>query len=69
MDSFTFVPSATNERASLTEGAKLVANAKPNLDEAQKILRNLIGDQRWTAMCGLLRDTTRLVRRTPEAAS
>ena len=56
--------------ASLTKkGAKLIANAKPNWDEAQKMLLNLIGDQRWTAMRGLLRDTTRLVRRTPEAAS
>jgi DNA-binding MarR family transcriptional regulator len=45
------------------KGAKLLASARPRWDEAQKILLALIGDRRWMAMRGLLRDTTRAVRR------
>jgi DNA-binding MarR family transcriptional regulator len=51
------------------KGAKLLANAKPRWDEAQKTFLDLIGDQRWTAMHGLLKDATRLVRHRNEAAS
>jgi DNA-binding MarR family transcriptional regulator len=48
---------------SLTKkGTKLIATAKPHWDEAQKAFLDLIGDQRWTVMRGLLRDTTRVVR-------
>jgi len=48
---------------SLTKrGAKLLAKARPRWDEAQKTFLNLIGDERWTVMRGLLRDATRLVR-------
>jgi len=55
---------------SLTKkGAKLIAKAKPHWDEAQKTFLNLIGDQRWTVMRDLLRDTTRAVRHRPDAAS
>jgi DNA-binding MarR family transcriptional regulator len=51
------------------KGAKLIATAKPHWDEAQKMFLDVIGDQRWTVMRGLLRDTTRVVRHKPEAAS
>jgi DNA-binding MarR family transcriptional regulator len=55
---------------SLTKkGAKLIAKAKPHWDEAQRTFLNLIGDQRWTVMRDLLRDTTRAVRHRPDAAS
>jgi DNA-binding MarR family transcriptional regulator len=51
---------------SLTKkGTKLIADAKSYWDEAQKTFLDLIGDQRWTVMRGLLRDTTRVVRHTP----
>jgi DNA-binding MarR family transcriptional regulator len=51
---------------SLTKkGTKLIADAKPRWDEAQKIFLDLIGDQRWTVMRGLLKDTTRVVRHGP----
>jgi DNA-binding MarR family transcriptional regulator len=51
------------------KGAKLIATAKPHWDEAQKMFLDVIGDQRWTVMRGLLRDTTRVVRHKPKAAS
>ena len=55
---------------SLTKkGTRLIADAKPRWDEAQKIFLDLIGDQRWTVMRDLLRDTTRAVRHRPDAAS
>jgi DNA-binding MarR family transcriptional regulator len=44
------------------KGAKLLAGARPRWDEAQKTFLDLIGDQRWTTMRSLLRDTTRVVR-------
>ena len=44
------------------KGAKLLAGARPRWDEAQKTFLDLIGDQRWTTMRSLLRDTTRAVR-------
>ena len=51
---------------SLTKkGTKLIADAKSHWDEAQKTFLDLIGDQSWTVMRGLLRDTTRVVRHTP----
>jgi DNA-binding MarR family transcriptional regulator len=55
---------------SLTKkGTRLIANAKPYWEQAQKTFLDLIGDKRLTAMRGLLRDTTRLVRHRPEAAT
>ena len=55
---------------SLTKkGTKFIAKAKPHWDEAQKTFLDLIGDQRWTVMRGLLRDATRVVSHRPEAAS
>jgi DNA-binding MarR family transcriptional regulator len=51
---------------SLTKkGTKLIADAKSHWDEAQKTFLDLIGDQRWAVMRGLLRDTTRVVRHRP----
>ena len=51
---------------SLTKkGTKLIADAKPRWDEAQKIFLDLIGDQRWTVMRSLLRDTARVVHHGP----
>ena len=51
---------------SLTKkGTKLIADAKPRWDEAQKIFLDLIGDQGWTVMRGLLKDTARVVRHGP----
>ena len=51
---------------SLTKkGTKLIAGARPGWDEAQKTFLDLIGDRRWTAMRGLLRDATRAVRHKP----
>jgi DNA-binding MarR family transcriptional regulator len=48
---------------SLTKkGAKLLASARPRWNEAQKIFLNLVGNQRWTTMRDLLRNTTRVVR-------
>jgi DNA-binding MarR family transcriptional regulator len=44
------------------KGNKLVANAEPKWNEAQRALMHTIGDQRWTGLRTLLRDTTRLVR-------
>jgi DNA-binding MarR family transcriptional regulator len=55
---------------SLTKrGTKLIADAKPHWDQAQKTFMDLIGGKRWTVMRGLLRDTTRVVRQKAEAAS
>ena len=51
------------------QGAKLLASARPRWDEAQKTFLNLIGDQRWTTLRGLLRDTTHRVRHRTGAAS
>ena len=51
---------------SLTKkGTRLIADAKPRWDEAQKIFLDLIGDQRWTVMRGLLKDTARVARHGP----
>ena len=47
------------------KGTKLIADAKPRWREAQKTFLDQIGDQRWTVMRGLLRDTTRVVRHSP----
>jgi DNA-binding MarR family transcriptional regulator len=51
------------------KGVKLLANARPFWDEAQKLLLDLVGEERWSAMHGLLQDTTRLVRQRTEAGS
>jgi len=54
---------------SLTKkGSKLVADAEPGWRRAQQALMEAIGEDRWSAMRGLLRDTTRKVRdRTADA--
>jgi len=55
---------------SLTKkGTKSLANAKPYWDEAQKTFLNRIGQKRWAAMGGLLRDTMRVGRHRSEGAS
>ena len=55
---------------SLTKrGDKLVADAEPKWSRAQKALMGAIGDERWTAMRTVLRDTTRLVRHRTIAAN
>jgi DNA-binding MarR family transcriptional regulator len=51
---------------SLTKkGKKLLANARPLWDDAQKTFLDLIGDNRWITIRSLLKDTTRLVRDRP----
>jgi DNA-binding MarR family transcriptional regulator len=48
---------------SLTKkGHKLVEDAEPKWRRAQEALMETIGEDRWSAMCSLLRDTTRMVR-------
>jgi DNA-binding MarR family transcriptional regulator len=47
------------------KGTKLIADAKPRWRQAQKTFLDLIGDQRWTVMRDLLRDTTRVIRLSP----
>ena len=44
------------------KGRKLVEQAEPKWRQAQEALIETIGDDRWRAMCTLLRDTTRMVR-------
>jgi DNA-binding MarR family transcriptional regulator len=52
-----------------SKGRKLVENAEPQWHKAQQALMEIVGQDRWRAMCTLLRDTTRMVRqRTPTAA-
>jgi DNA-binding MarR family transcriptional regulator len=52
------------------KGHRLVAGAEPKWVRAQEALMDTIGSDRWSAMRGLLRDTTRMVRhRTPDAAA
>jgi DNA-binding MarR family transcriptional regulator len=55
--------------ASLTKkGLKLVEEAEPKWRRAQEALIEAIGDDRWSAMRSVLRDTTRMVRhRTVDA--
>ena len=50
------------------KGAKLLANAMPHWDEAQKTFLDLMGEQRWMAMRDLLKDTTRLLHHRGEPA-
>jgi DNA-binding MarR family transcriptional regulator len=45
------------------KGRKLVEDAEPKWRRAQEALMEAIGANRWSMMCSLLRDTTRLVRR------
>jgi DNA-binding MarR family transcriptional regulator len=54
---------------SLTKkGRKLVEEAEPKWRRAQEALMEAIGDDRWSAMRNLLRDTIRMVRaRTVDA--
>lgn len=44
-------------------GRRLAAEAEPKWREAQEALIETIGEERWRAVSGLLRETTRLVRR------
>ena len=44
------------------KGRKLVEEAEPKWRRAQQALIETIGEDRWRAMCTLLRDTTRMVR-------
>jgi len=49
---------------SLTKkGRELVEDAEPKWRRAQEALMEAIGEDRWSAMCSLLRDTSRIVRR------
>jgi hypothetical protein len=41
---------------------KLVEDAEPKWRRAQEALMEAIGEDRWSAMRSLLRDTTRMVR-------
>jgi DNA-binding MarR family transcriptional regulator len=43
-------------------GRKLVEEAEPKWRQAQEALIETIGEDRWRAMCTLLRATTRMVR-------
>src|SRR5215831_10732012 len=45
-----------------SKGRKLVERAEPRWQQAQEALIETIGEDRWRAMCTLLRDTTRMVR-------
>jgi DNA-binding MarR family transcriptional regulator len=44
------------------KGRKLVEDAQPKWRRAQEALMDTVGEDRWRAMCALLRDTTRMVR-------
>jgi DNA-binding MarR family transcriptional regulator len=44
------------------KGRRLVEGAAPKWRQAQEALIETIGEDRWRAMCPLLRDTTRMVR-------
>ena len=44
------------------KGRKLVEDAGPKWRQAQQALIETIGEDRWRAMCTVLRDTTRMVR-------
>jgi DNA-binding MarR family transcriptional regulator len=43
------------------KGRKLVEDAEPKWRQAQEALIETIGEDRWRAMCTLLRDATRMV--------
>ena len=45
-----------------SKGRKLIENAEPEWHKAQQALMEIVGEDRWRAMCTLLRDTTRMVR-------
>ena len=52
-----------------SKGRKLIENAEPEWHKAQQALMEIVGEDRWRAMCTLLRDTTRMVgHRTLTAA-
>ena len=44
------------------KGRKLAEDAEPKWRQAQEALIETIGEDRWHAMCTVLRDTTRMVR-------
>ena len=50
------------------KGRKLVEETEPKWRRAQEALIETIGEDRWRAMCTLLRDTTRMVRHRAVAA-
>jgi len=45
-----------------SKGRRLVEDAEPRWRQAQEALMEIVGEDRWRAMCALLRDTTRMVR-------
>jgi DNA-binding MarR family transcriptional regulator len=52
-----------------SKGRRLIENAEPEWHKAQQAFMEIVGEDRWRAMCALLRDTTRMVRhRIPTAA-
>jgi len=50
------------------KGRKLVEDAEPKWHQAQEVLLETIGADRWRAMSAVLRDTTRMVRQRADAA-
>jgi len=50
------------------KGRRLVEGAEPKWRQAQDALLEMIGEDRWRAMCTVLRDTTRIVRHRAVAA-
>ena len=44
------------------KGRKLIEGAEPKWRQAQEALMETVGEDRWRAMCTLLRDTARMVR-------
>jgi DNA-binding MarR family transcriptional regulator len=61
-DKRTRIVSLTNK------GIRLLANASPLWHEAQNTFLYLVGNQRWSALHELLKDTTGLMRHRDEAA-
>jgi DNA-binding MarR family transcriptional regulator len=52
-----------------SKGRKLIEGAEREWHKAQETLMEIVGEDRWRAMCTLLRDTTRMVRhRVPVTA-
>ncbi len=54
------------DRTSITRALapleRVVESAEPKWRQAQEALMDTIGEDRWRAMCTVLRDTTRMVR-------
>ena len=62
-DKRTRIVSLTNK------GVRLLTNARPLWDEAQNTFLHLVGNQHWSALRELLKDTTRLVHHRDEATN